>query len=418
MLKAGILIIGDEILSGNTLDTNSNFISQKFKNIGLVVSSIQVVQDEVGAIVEKLESLTRTCEVVVCTGGLGPTKDDRTRSALSDFIGRPLTIDPDAFAHLKERLTKRNLLHLLPLNMSQAEVIEGSQVLVNPYGTAPGQLIEFNNTLIFVLPGVPTELKRLVADQVVPIIQERFELNFIGSRSVSVVGIPESELSAKIEDWELSLGEKANLSYLPVGDRIKLKITVLGDKREVVETYLDAKVHELKPLISSNVIAWQGERIEEILGEILSMRKLTLACAESCTGGTIAKMVTSISGSSSYFLGSVVAYDYHQKINILGVDESLIREQTAVSAQVCEQMAIGVQKVMGSDVAIATTGAAGPTTDENHKEKGEAFYCIRVHDNSIVKRLMIPHFERDDFMDYVSQRAMQELVKIIQNNFS
>lgn len=415
-MNAVLITIGDEILSGNTVDTNSNFIASELKNIGIPVKLIFTISDEIETIKETLKAAFSLGNLVITTGGLGPTKDDKTKTAFAQFFEDEIILCNETYTHLKNLLEKRNRAYLLDINKNQAEVLSTATVIQNDNGTAPCQMIEKDGRMAFCLPGVPYEVKPLIRNKIIPILAEKFKLNHIASRIISVVDIPESLLSKTIEDWELALPENVTLSYLPVGNRIKLRLTAVGTDAELLETQLNKQSEKLKPYIAQNVIAWDGNDIQSILKEILIQKKLTLSTAESCTGGELVRLLTSVSGSSEYFLGGIIPYDYHKKIEILGVSGETIAEKTVVSEEVAKQMAEGCQKLFRTDIALSTTGVAGPNSDEFNNRVGTVFYTVRVKRYSITNRLYLPHFDRGDFVNFVSQLVLQDLVDVLVNH--
>ena len=412
-MKAVLITIGDEILSGNTVDTNSNFIAGELKNIGIPVVQIFTVSDEIESIKNSLDAALKIGDLVIATGGLGPTKDDKTKIAFKEFFNDEIILDSATFDHLKNYFEKRNRAHLLELNRSQAEVLSKAFIFQNENGSAPCQMIRENGKIVISLPGVPFEVEPLIKNKIIPFLASQFQLNHIATQTVSVVGIPESLLSDQIESWELALPKDISLSYLPVGNRIKLRLTSQGKSKEEVELRIENEVHKLKPLIGDNVISWNGDNILEILKAILDEKKLTVSAAESCTGGELSRSLTSISGSSTYFQGGIVAYDYHQKIAILGVSEKTIQEKTVVSEEVAQEMSSGAKNLFKTNISLSTTGVSGPNSDEFNNEIGTVFYSIRVNDFEKTNRLYLPHFERNDFVNFVSQRVLQDLVEIL-----
>ena len=412
-MKAVLITIGDEILSGNTIDTNSNFIAAQLKNIGISVAQIFTVSDEIQTIKKTLQSAFEIGNIVIATGGLGPTKDDKTKTAFAEFFNDELKLDEETFAHLRKLMIKRNREHLLEINKNQAVVLSKAHVLQNENGTAQCQLIEENGKIAICLPGVPYEVKPLIKDKIIPFLKEKFALNYISSKIISVVDFPESLLALTIEDWELSLPENISLSYLPIGNRVKLRLTGVGNDFQKVENQLNVEIEKLKPLIGEKVISWDGNEIQEILKEILMEKNLTISVAESCTGGEISRLITSVSGSSEYFSGGIIPYDYRKKIEILGVSQKTVVEKTVVSEEVAQEMSLGCQKLFKTDISLSTTGVSGPTSDEFNNEIGTVFYSVRVKDFEKTNRLFLPHMERNDFANFVSQRVLQDLVEIL-----
>lgn len=413
-MKTAVLItIGDEILSGNTVDTNSNFIATQLKEIGIKVLSIFTIPDEEKAIVSTLGKAFEMADVVFTTGGLGPTKDDITKKAYAEFFEDEMIFSDEIYEHLRAYLEKRNRLWILEHNKDQAMVLSKAKIFLNYFGTAPCMILETNGTYCFSLPGVPYEVKPLVKDQIIPFLKEKLSLDHIVTRIVSVVDIPESILSETIEEWELALPKHISLSYLPVGTRVKLRLTASGTSQELLNAELENEITKLFPLIGENIIATQEDKIEKILGELLTDKQLTISVAESCTGGELAHLITSVSGSSNYFLGSVVTYATQMKIDILNVNPKTVEEFTVVSEQVASEMAIGCQDLFKTNIAVSTTGVAGPSKGEDGKDVGTVFYTIRIGNEEVTSKLFLPHLERLDFMHFVSQKAIQDIVSLL-----
>lgn len=412
-INAVLITIGDEILSGTTLDTNSNFIASELKKIGISVKQIFSISDQIEIIKKTLKSAFEIADLVITTGGLGPTKDDKTKTAFAEFFEDELVLDEETYQHLKKLLVQRKREHLLDINRSQAEVPSRAKVFQNFNGTAPSFLMEKNGKMAICLPGVPFEVKPLIKEQIIPYIKEKFNQNFIVTRTVSVVNFPESLLAKTIENWEENLPENISLSYLPIANRVKLKLTAIGTDFEELNSIINHQIQKLKPFIEGHLISENGDSIEEILHDILIKKNLTITVAESCTGGELAHLITSISGSSKYFLGGIVAYDFHKKIEILKVSEKTIQEKTVVSEEVAQEMSLGCKNLFKTDISISTTGVAGPNSDEFNNEIGRVFYSIRIGDFEQTFSLFLPHLERKDFMNFVSQKALHDLVMIL-----
>lgn len=413
MQNAVLITIGDEILSGNTVDTNSNFIATELKNIGIKVSQIVTISDEIETIKETLKSAFEIGDLIITTGGLGPTRDDKTKKALAEFFDDEIVLDEPTFEHLKAYMEKRGRIEILERNREQAFVPTKSTVFQNHYGTAPCMMMQQNGKLSFSLPGVPYEVKPLIKDQIIPYLKEKFNLNYISTRIVSVVGIPESILADQIENWELALPENIALSYLPVGTRVKLRLTATGENEQFLQIQLENQIQKLFPIIGENIIATSEDKIEKILGEILHEKDLTISTAESCTGGELSILLTSNPGSSKYFIGGMVAYATEMKINILHVSESTVERFTVVSEEVSREMAEGCQNLFKTDISLSTTGVAGPGKGEDGKDVGTVYYTIRVKNHSESFKLHLPHLDRQDFAFFVSQKILQDLVGIL-----
>lgn len=413
MKNAVLITIGDEILSGNTVDTNSNFIANQLKNIGFKVVQIFTISDEIETIKKTLKSAFELGDLVITTGGLGPTKDDKTKKAFAEFFNDTLVSDAKTLEHLKQLLIKRKREHLFEINLPQADILSKSKVFQNHNGTAPSLMVEENGKIAICLPGVPYEVKPLIKKQIVPFLQQKFEQNYIVTRIISVVNFPESLLSETIESWELALPENISLSYLPIANRVKLRLTATGKNEEILNQQLNEEITKLRPLVQDNVISENGDSIEEILHDLLISKNLTISTAESCTGGELSHLITSVSGSSQYFLGGICTYQTQKKIEILGVSEDLIKEKAVVSEEVAQAMSLGCQKLFKTDISLSTTGVAGPNSDEFESEIGTVFYSVRIKNFEKNFKLYLPHLERKDFMNFVSMKVLQDLIEIL-----
>ena len=413
MKNAVLITIGDEILSGNTVDTNSNFIATQLKNIGFKVVQIFTISDEIEIIKKTLKSAFELGDLVITTGGLGPTKDDKTKKAFAEFFNDTLVSDAETLEHLKELLIKRKREHLFDINLPQADILSKSKVFQNHNGTAPSLMVEENGKIAICLPGVPYEVKPLIKNQIVPFLQQKFEQNFIVTKIISVVNFPESLLSETIESWELALPENISLSYLPIANRVKLRLTATGKNEEILNEQLNEEITKLRPFVQDNVISENGDSIEEILHDLLISKNLTISTAESCTGGELSHLITSVSGSSNYFLGGICTYQTQKKTEILGVSEDLIKEKTVVSEEVAQAMSLGAQKLFKTDISLSTTGVAGPNSDDFESEIGTVFYSVRIKNCEKTYKLYLPHLERKDFMNFVSMKVLQDLIEIL-----
>lgn len=412
-MKAVLITIGDEILSGTTVDTNSNFIAAELKKIGLKVVQIFTISDEVEVIKNTLARGFEIADLIITTGGLGPTKDDRTKKAFCEFFDDQMVLDEVTFDHLKSLLIQRKREHLLEINKPQAEIPSTAHVFQNANGTAPSLMLEKNDKTAICLPGVPYEVKPLIKEQIIPYLRKKFSANFIISRSVSVVNYPEAKLSEDLEQWELALPENFSLSYLPVANRVQLKLTASGSDEQFLNKQLEEEIAKLHPKLSDFIISENGENIEEILRDVLLKKNLSLSTAESCTGGEISHLITSVSGISQHFKGGIVAYDFKKKIEILDVSAKTIEEKTVVSEEVAQQMSLGCQKLFKTDISISTTGVAGPLPDEFGNQVGLVYYSIRIKDDEQTFRLFLPHLERKDFMNFVAMKAIQDLIILL-----
>ena len=372
---ATLITIGDEILIGQIVDTNSAFIAKELNLIGVSVYEIISAQDEKNHIRKALKQAEQQSEIVVLTGGLGATKDDITKETFCDYFQDQLVFNDDIFRHIQE-LFRKIELRVNSLTKKQAEVPSKAHILTNDYGTAPGMLMEKNGVLFFSLPGIPLEMKPLMKNKVIPILKEKFQLPTILNKTVLVTGIPESILAEQLTEWESSLPSFIKLAYLPSLGRIRLRLTAKGNNKNDLQQRINEKISDLKSILKTHLKEHFETEPEEILGTLLKQRNQTVATAESCTGGSIAKKITSIAGSSSYYKGSMITYATESKINLLNVSTTTIQEYTVVSKEVAEQMAINVKKALQVDFSIAVTGVAGPKKGKDGKEVGTVWIAV------------------------------------------
>lgn len=411
-MKVKLLTIGDEILIGQTVDTNSAYIAQKLNGIGLEVEEILSIADRSETIQQSLKKLVKETDVIITTGGLGPTNDDVTKRALCEFLDTELVMDELVLKELEERFAKQGR-ELNKLNRSQALLPENSVALRNILGTAPGIWTEFQNTIIINLPGVPFEMKNLMKMEVLPRLQQKFRLPFVVHRFLSVSDYPESELAIALEDWEKDLPQHLHFAYLPERNKIKLRITGIGKVKSEMEKEIDAEVEKLVPLIGDRLDSTTRDTIEIILGEKLKDLNLSIATAESCTGGNISFLLTSAPGSSEYFKGGIVSYATEVKERVLGVSNELIQKHTVVSSEVAEAMAKGVREHLQTDIGVSTTGVAGPAKGEDGKEVGTIWIGIADKNSVTSVRYFFPYLEREDFIAQVSRLALQNVFKFL-----
>jgi nicotinamide-nucleotide amidase len=415
-MKVRLITIGDEILIGQIVDTNSAYIAQKLNQIGLEVDEILSIKDDFQTIIETLERVQEDSDIIITTGGLGPTKDDKTKHALCEFLKTDLVMDKSVLNFLEERYQKLNR-PLNDLNRNQALLPKGSMALHNPLGTAPGIWTEFKNTLIINLQGVPFEMKNMMNSEVIPRIQEKYSLPFVIHRFLSVSHYPESELALTLNDWEDHLPSNLCVAYLPERSKVKLRITGKGWDKEIIEKEIEAEVEKLIPLLGEHLDSTTKDSIGAIVGDLLRELKLSISTAESCTGGEIASMLTSVSGSSEYFYGSVVSYATEVKKDVLKVAEDTIEEYTVVSEEVAIEMAQGVRNLLKTDISVSTTGVAGPAKGEDGKEVGTVWMAFGNDEKLESKMYFFPYLEREDFISQVSKLALQNVFEFLKRNY-
>ena len=374
-MKATIITIGDEILIGQILDTNSRYISRALNAHGIVVAERTSIGDNRAQIIETLDRALSQSEVVIITGGLGPTKDDITKHTLSDYFGSTLRYDEVEAEHIRTLLEARNVA-FNELNRGQAMVPECCTVLHNAHGTAPGMWFEQNGCVVISLPGVPFEMQHLIDEEVMPRLKAHFELREIVHRTMITFGIAESILAERIAAWEEALPEYIHLAYLPAPNVVRLRLSAYEVEGKEVRREIDNLFEKLRAIIPDNIAGFEEASVEELVHNILIERGKTLAVAESCTGGTIASKFTAQAGASAYFLCGVVSYSNESKCNVLGVNMSDITQNGAVSEQVAIAMAKGAKVISGADFAISTTGIAGPSGGSKEKPVGTVWIGV------------------------------------------
>jgi len=376
-MKAAIITIGDEILIGQITDTNSGFIAKSLDKIGVETYEMISVSDNRDHILSSFEKYQNQVDFVIITGGLVPTKDDITKKTFCDYFDDILVVDEKVLAHVTEMIEKIYNRPITQINRDQALVPSKCTVLHNKVGTAPGMWMKKENTIFISLPGVPYETKYLVENEIIPKIVREHDRPYIIHKTILTYGLGESLLAERIEDWENNLPEFIKLAYLPTPGKVRLRLTARGADQEKLQKAIDKNISSLTEIIADVIVGFEEEdTIEVVLGRLLTQQNKTLATAESCTGGKIAELITSVSGASNYFNGSLVCYSTQSKINVLGIPESLIKQHSVVSAEVAQQMALNVKEIMKTDYAIATTGNAGPLKGEADAEIGTVFISL------------------------------------------
>ena len=406
-MKAIIITIGDEILMGQILDTNSQYIAHRLTNIGVEVTEILSIPDKRDEIYNTVEYAMGEVDLILVTGGLGPTKDDVTKKVLAEYFGSRLVLHPEAMGWLEELLKGRGLA-MNEGNKSQALLPDNCRILRNFKGTASGMWFERGWKSLIAMPGVPFEMEHLMETYVVPGLKTKYPHLQLEYRMLKVYDIPESQLAERLEKWEDRLKDGLKLAYLPSPGLVKLRLTAKGDGvKHMEETYGSLK-QELAGLKYT-----EGEdSIEKQLGDLLRNKEMTVATAESCTGGYIAHLITSVPGSSDYFKGSIVSYANEVKTNVLGVKEEDIREQGAVSETVVIQMAEGVKKQLQTDYAVATSGIAGPGGGTPEKPVGTVWIGVATPEKSIARKFTFS-FTRERNIAKAAAKALEMLIEEI-----
>ncbi|HCQ29267.1 MAG TPA: competence/damage-inducible protein A [Flavobacteriales bacterium] len=409
-VTACIVTIGDEILIGQTLDTNSQYIAKLLVEIGVSVEKMLTIPDTHEAIFSTLTHCIENYDITLTTGGLGPTSDDITKKTITDIFGAKLILNQDVLQDVKE-LVERKGRTLTVNNKQQALVPENCEVLRNKRGTAPGMWFNRNGHILVNMPGVPFEMKGLI-EQVIPKIKETFSLPVIVYKMVYTIGIPEAVLATKLEQWEKQLPSFIRLAYLPSPGRVKLRLQAQGDNKAELEKQIDKEIEKLFAIIPEYIYSTEKENLSEVLGDLLRNKKLTLATAESCTGGYLAHLITSISGSSDYYKGSIISYSNEVKMNLLDVSPKVLETQGAVSEPVVIQMAKAVAQKLNTDCSIATSGIAGPTGGTPEKPVGTVWIAVYYKGEIITKKYVFTT-NRSINIELASLMGMNMLRKMI-----
>ncbi len=372
-ILAEIITIGDEILYGQITDTNSQWMSAELDKAGIRVLRKMAVGDTQAAILGAVQNAQ--ADIVLMTGGLGPTKDDITKTTLMEYFGGQLVLDEGVLANLTRLFSMRGR-EVSPTNRQQAMVPDNCQVLMNAVGTAPGMWFEHGGKIYVSMPGVPYEMKWLMANHVIPRLREKFDTPTIIHKMIKTINVPESTLSDLIEAWELALPPHIRLAYLPRMGQVRLRLTGTGRDRAQLEADIQAQIAKVMPLIQKYVYGFDDDEIEKVVGQLLVNQGKTIATAESCTGGFVAHQLTQQAGASRYFVGGVVAYANEVKMSQLGVQPATLQAHGAVSEETAKEMAAQVRLRYGTDFGIATTGVAGPDGGTPEKPVGTVWIAL------------------------------------------
>jgi nicotinamide-nucleotide amidase len=409
-MNAEIITIGDEILIGQIIDTNSQWIGKQLNKIGVSVYQITSIQDEKQHILNAFKEAQERVDIVIITGGLGPTKDDITKKTIAEFFK-----DTEMVAYLEvlehiQNLFKKIDVPFQEIQRTQAQLPSKATLLMNTFGTAPGMWFYENETVFVSLPGVPYEMKGLMINQVLPRIQQQFKLPFIIHKTIMTYGQGESMIAVRIEDVENNLPAYIKLAYLPSFGRVRLRLSAKGENKQIIEKELDKQVAAIYQRIPEIITGLDDDSsLEKRVGALLKKSNKTIATAESLTGGKIAATLVAIEGSSAYYKGSVVAYSEETKINLLGVSAETIKKHTVVSKQVALEMARGAKEKLHTNYAIAVTGNAGPTSDNNDKSAG-IVYIAFVSDG----KELVQEFNFGQPREKVINRTVSKSLEILQ----
>jgi nicotinamide-nucleotide amidase len=415
-MKAAVVTVGDEILIGQIVDTNSGFIAKALDKIGVGVYEMLSISDDRQHILNTLAVLQNKVDVVIITGGLGPTKDDITKKTLCEYFDDELIVNELVLVHVIELIERAMKRPASQMNKDQALVPSKATVLHNAVGTAPGMWIKKEDTVFISLPGVPYEMKYIIENAVVPKLVTEYKRPYILHKTIMTYGQGESLVAERIEDWENKLPEFIKLAYLPAPGKVRLRLSARGTNEQLVRDRIEAETAELKEIIGDIIVGYdEGETIEVVLGNLLAQKGFTIATAESCTGGKIAATLTGVAGASRYFKGSFVTYATQAKVSVLGIPQQLIDAQSVVSAPVAEAMALQVKEIYGTDYAISTTGNAGPDKGEADVEVGTVYIGIATPTGVYNEKLELGQ-PREKVIDRAVSKALEIIYQEILKN--
>lgn len=386
-MNAEIITIGDELLIGQVIDTNSAWIAEQLNLVGIRIAQITSISDDRKHILKTLKDASERASLILITGGLGPTKDDITKHTLCEYFDTDLVFHQPSYDNV-ERIFKVRGFTVSELNRQQAELPANCTPLPNPNGTAPGMWFEKAGVIYVSMPGVPFEMKPLITNEVLPRMAEKLNSTFIEHITVLTQGVGESMLAKTIETWENKLPQNIKLAYLPQPGIVRLRLTATGSDKTKLSKDLNRQVSELKKLIPDLIFGYHDDTLELVVGKLLRDNQQTLSTAESCTGGYIAHLITSIPGSSDYFVGSTISYSNEVKINELGVNPDDIELHGAVSKSVVEQMALGARKKFGTNYSLAVSGIAGPDGGSEDKPVGTVWIAMATAEKVVSKKFL------------------------------
>ena len=410
-VNASIITIGDELLIGQTIDTNSAFIATELNKIGIWVKRRLAIGDVKEEILEALKLQSKDCQLIIITGGLGPTADDITKLSLCEYFGSEIIVNEEALQNVKNIFTKLNR-PLIQRNLKQAEVPDNCAVLQNGRGTAPGMWFEKDDVVYVSLPGVPNEMIGLIENKVIPKLKEHFILPVIIHKTLFTMGRGESMIADTLENFEKKLPSHIKLAYLPNYGAVKLRLTAKGEKEDIIQAEIEDLFEEMKTLVKEWVVADEDVTLQEVVAKLLEKHKLFIGTAESCTGGYLAHLFTSRPGSSSSFKGSVVCYANEAKENVLGVQHSTIVTKGAVSEPTVKEMLTGIINVMNVDYAIATSGIMGPDGGTQQKPVGTVWIGV-ANRKKIKTSQHFFRFDRKRNIELTANMALNILRKFI-----
>ncbi|RZN82186.1 MAG: competence/damage-inducible protein A [Winogradskyella sp.] len=412
-MNAEVITIGDEILIGQIVDTNSAFLGKELNKVGVSVYQITSVQDDKAHILKSLKEAEENADIIIITGGLGPTKDDITKHTLCEYFDDILVENVEVLKHIEHLFSKYINTPISDINRQQALVPSKSKVLTNRFGTAPGMWLEKNGKVFVSLPGVPYEMKALISNEVIPELRKRFKFPYIKHRTLLTYGLGESAIANRIEAFEDNLPNFIKLAYLPNLGRVRLRLSAKAMDKSVVEEEMQKQIELLLPQIEDIFVGYEEDTsLEALIGKQLTKLGKTIAVAESCTGGSIAQAITANAGASKYFKGSVVTYITQSKIDVLDISEEIINKHSVVSEEVAKAMAKGVLDVYKTDYAISTTGNAGPSKGDADADVGTVWIGIATKDKVYAEVYKFSN-QREKTIKKATNKAFEMLQKEI-----
>ena len=415
MIQTSIITIGDELLIGQVIDTNSAWMAQQLNKSGIRVARRIAVGDVWDEIWTALDQESKHADIILITGGLGPTADDITKPLLCKYFSGKMIVDEGALQNIITIFTNIHKLPIVERNLKQAEVPDNCKVILNKRGTAPGMWFEKGGKIFISMPGVPHEMKGMMLDDVIPLLNNYFQFPHIAHRTLLTAGVGESFLADLMVDFEKELPTNIKLAYLPNYGMVRLRLSSTGSAIQSTEDEIQQYFITLQKIVAEFLVTTEDEPMQQVVANLLKARHHTISTAESCTGGKIAQVITSVPGASNYFKGSVVSYATETKISVLGISSELIKEHSVVSFEVAKEMALAAKKMMNTDYAIATTGNAGPSKGDGNSEIGTVFIAIATPNGLIVEEFNFGQ-PRVKVIDRAVNKAFEMLQKEILKN--
>ena len=407
-MNVEIISIGDELLIGQVVNTNASWMASELNLSGLNVNKITTISDKKQAIIQSLDEAFASCDIILITGGLGPTNDDITKYTLCEYFDSKLIFNKESYDNINRLFAARGFV-MTELNRKQAEVPDKCKVIINKNGTAPGMWFQKDGKVLVSMPGVPFEMKAMMSDYVIPELTKNNKSKIV-HHTILTNGVGESFLADLIKDWEAVLPEHIKLAYLPHAGIVRLRLSAYGFDTNKLEEEIAINIDKLNKIIPELIFGYDDETLQSVIGKLLKAKEKTLATAESCTGGYIAHLITSIAGSSDYYKGSVVSYANEIKTDVLGVKQDTLIKYGAVSEQTVTEMALGAIALLNTDYAIAISGIAGPDCGTDEKPVGTVWIAIANGQNVITKKFQLGN-HRGRNIEIASNAALNMLRK-------